>query len=312
MTKTCIAVIAACLVCPPAFAQHDAHGGGALSAEQVGTVDFQTSCAPAVKADMNLAVALLHSFWFPEARQDFEAIAAKDPSCAMAHWGVALTYWGNPFGGLRTPETIATGKAAIEKAQATGTPTRREKGYIDAVAGLFVERRRHHPARARGGLRGDHGPDFEGQPRRHRGPHLLGALRRPDRHPHRQDLRGESARGRDPRAALQEDAGASRGGALHHPRLRRAPARPTRARRGPPLRLDRAGRAARPPHAVAHLHPRRLLEGVDRDQPQSAEAARKAAGPPVPARNCTRSTTRPTPTCSWPTTLRPRACATTR
>jgi len=137
MTKTCIAVIAACLVCPPAFAQHDAHGGGALSAEQVGTVDFQTSCAPAVKADMNRAVALLHSFWFPEARQDFEAIAAKDPSCAMAHWGVALTYWGNPFGGLRTPETIATGKAAIEKAQATGTPTRREKGYIDAVAGLF-------------------------------------------------------------------------------------------------------------------------------------------------------------------------------
>ena len=137
MTKTCIAVIAACLVCPPAFAQHDAHGGGALSAEQVGTVDFQTSCAPAVKADMNRAVALLHSFWFPEARQEFEAIAAKDPGCAMAHWGVALTFWGNPFGGLRTPETIATGKVAIEKAQATGTPTRREKGYIDAVAGLF-------------------------------------------------------------------------------------------------------------------------------------------------------------------------------
>ena len=94
MTKTCIAVIAACLVCPPAFAQHDAHGGGALSAEQVGTVDFQTSCAPAVKADMNRAVALLHSFWFPEARQEFEAIAAKDPSCAMAHWGVALTLLG--------------------------------------------------------------------------------------------------------------------------------------------------------------------------------------------------------------------------
>ena len=137
MTKTCIAAIAACLVCPPAFAQHDAHGGGALSAEQVGTVDFQTSCSPAVKTDMNRAVALLHSFWFPEARQEFQAIAAKDPSCAMAHWGVALTHWGNPFGGLRTPETIATGKAVIEKAQATGTPTRREKGYIDAVAGLF-------------------------------------------------------------------------------------------------------------------------------------------------------------------------------
>ena len=132
-----IAVAVMCLVCPPAFAQHEAHGGGALSAEQVGTVDFQTSCAAAVKTDMNRAVALLHSFWFPEARQEFMAIAAKDPACAMAYWGVALTHWGNPFGGLRTPETIATGKAVIEKAQATGTPTQREKGYIDAVAGLF-------------------------------------------------------------------------------------------------------------------------------------------------------------------------------
>jgi tetratricopeptide (TPR) repeat protein len=140
MTRRCIcigAAIAACLVCPPAFAQHDAHGAGALSAEQVGTVDFQTSCAPAVKTDMNRAVALLHSFWFPEARADFESILKKDPACAMAHWGIALTHWGNPFGGLRTPQTIATGKAAIEKAQTTGTPSRREKGYIDAVAGLF-------------------------------------------------------------------------------------------------------------------------------------------------------------------------------
>ena len=47
MTKTCIVMLAACLVCPPAFAQHETHGTGALSAEQVGTVDFQTSCAPA-------------------------------------------------------------------------------------------------------------------------------------------------------------------------------------------------------------------------------------------------------------------------
>ncbi len=126
-----------CALAAPAFAQHDNHGGGVLSAEQVGTVDFQTSCSPSVKTDMNAAVALLHSFWFPEARQAFEAIAAKDPACAMAYWGVALTHWGNPFGGNRTAQTIATGKTAIEKAQATGTPTRREKGYIDAVAGLF-------------------------------------------------------------------------------------------------------------------------------------------------------------------------------
>jgi tetratricopeptide (TPR) repeat protein len=137
-TSTAIVTLAACLVCPPAFAQHETHGGGALSTEQVGTVDFQTSCSPAVKADMNRAVALLHSFWFPEARQEFEAVAAKDPSCAIAHWGVALTYWGNPFGGLRTAQTIASAKAAIAKGQTTGSPSRREKGYIDAVAALVA------------------------------------------------------------------------------------------------------------------------------------------------------------------------------
>ncbi|MCC6988015.1 MAG: hypothetical protein IT181_03390, partial [Acidobacteria bacterium] len=122
----------------PAFAQHEDHGGGPLSTSQIGLVDFRTSCSPAVKADMNRAVALLHSFWFPESRREFEAIAGKDPQCAIAHWGIALTHWGNPFGGLRTPQTIAAGKAAIATAQATGTPTRREKGYIDAAAGLFA------------------------------------------------------------------------------------------------------------------------------------------------------------------------------
>ena len=60
-----------------------------------------------------------------------------DPNCAMSYWGIALTHWGNPFAGQRSPQTIANGKAAIDKGLATGSPTPREKGYIDAVAILF-------------------------------------------------------------------------------------------------------------------------------------------------------------------------------
>lgn len=134
----------ACCMCfglalaAPAWAQSEQHDHSVKpGAIQAGTVDFATSCSPAVKDDFNLAVAELHSFWFPEARALFQAIAKRDPNCAIAHWGVALTYWGNPFAGQRSAQTIATGKAAIEKAQSTGTPTAREKGYIDAVAGLF-------------------------------------------------------------------------------------------------------------------------------------------------------------------------------
>ena len=121
----------------PAWAQteqHEHHANGPIKA---GTVNFETSCSPAVKDDFNLAVAELHSFWFPEARSIFESVLKKDPNCAVAYWGIGLTYWGNPFAGQRSPQTIALGKAALDKGLATGTPTAREKGFLNAVAGLF-------------------------------------------------------------------------------------------------------------------------------------------------------------------------------
>jgi hypothetical protein len=120
------------------LAQHD-HPAGA--ADQVGSahVSFQTSCAPAVAADVNRAVALLHSFWFAQATAAFTDVAEQDPACAIAHWGVALSQWGNPFAGVRAPQQIALGRAAIQKAQATGMPTARERAYIAAAAALFTD-----------------------------------------------------------------------------------------------------------------------------------------------------------------------------
>jgi hypothetical protein len=117
--------------------QHEVHAGG--SPDQVGSasVNFETSCTPAVAADFNRAVALLHSFWFAEATAAFNGVLATDPSCAMAHWGIALSQWGNPFAGLRAPQQIEGGRAAIEKAQTTGSPTPRERAYIAAAAELF-------------------------------------------------------------------------------------------------------------------------------------------------------------------------------
>ena len=133
-------LVTACCLClglvQPAFAQHEHHEGG-LKPKDIGTVSFETSCSPATKAQFNEAVALLHSFWFGESRALFESVLKTDPNCAMSHWGIALTHWGNPFAGQRAPQTIANGKAAIDKGLATGSPTPREKGYLDAVAILF-------------------------------------------------------------------------------------------------------------------------------------------------------------------------------
>ena len=122
---------------PGAFAQHEDH---AMPPDAIGSasVKFQTSCSTAVKDDFNKGVALLHSFWFPEAIKTFDGIVARDPNCAMAHWGIALSNWGNPFAGLKPGPTIELTKASIDKALATGSPTPRERGYMQAVAQLVA------------------------------------------------------------------------------------------------------------------------------------------------------------------------------
>ncbi len=134
-----IAALCLCIVLAPvaAWAQGEQHQHAGMAPKDIGTVNFETSCAPATKAKFNEAVALLHSFWFAESRAIFESVLKDDPNCAMSYWGIALTHWGNPFAGQRTPQTIAVGKAAIDKGLSTGSPTTREKGYLDAVAILF-------------------------------------------------------------------------------------------------------------------------------------------------------------------------------
>jgi len=137
--KRALIVAVACLwMAVPAAAQHEHHPAG--SPDEVGSdhVRFETSCAAATAAEFNRGVALLHSFWFPQAAAAFEGVLKADPACAMAHWGIALSHWGNPFGGLKTPPQVQRGRTAIDAAQATGTPTPRERAYITAAAALFA------------------------------------------------------------------------------------------------------------------------------------------------------------------------------
>src|SRR5215211_6699461 len=81
--------------------------------QQLGTVAFENSCAPALAADFNRAVALLHSFWFNASASAFTAIGEKDPSCGIAWWGVAMSRWGNPFAPARPVAALELGRTAI-------------------------------------------------------------------------------------------------------------------------------------------------------------------------------------------------------
>ncbi len=106
---------------------------------------FRHPATQAVAQDFDRGVALLHSFWFSAAIEAFNGVLKNDPSCAMAHWGIAMSWWGNPFGGFRSPQALQAGLAAIEKGKAAGAKTERERGYIAAVE-VALQGRSHDPA----------------------------------------------------------------------------------------------------------------------------------------------------------------------
>ncbi len=110
-----------------------------LSAEEIGSVHFPTSCLKTTEPDFNRAVALLHSFQYEQARQAFNEVSAMDPSCAMAQWGVAMSH----YHGLWENGNTAAGRLALKKAQeitaANPKTSAREKAYIDALAAYYAE-----------------------------------------------------------------------------------------------------------------------------------------------------------------------------
>jgi tetratricopeptide (TPR) repeat protein len=110
-----------------------AHGAQAYPGESLGEVTFAVSCSPAVRASFSRGVALLHDFWYEEARPQFERILRDDPNCAMAHWGVAMSVfhqiWDRP-----DDQTLALGRQQLQAAMSRPAKTARERGYIAALA----------------------------------------------------------------------------------------------------------------------------------------------------------------------------------
>ena len=105
---------------------------------QLGKVAFETSCTPAAKAQFNRAMLYQHSFWYRASQRAFEETLKTDPTCTMAHWGVALSLLWNPH--VPPPaKNLTEGAAAIEKAKATPAKTPRERAYIDALAEMFKD-----------------------------------------------------------------------------------------------------------------------------------------------------------------------------
>jgi len=107
--------------------------------ERVGKVSFPVSCSAPAQQQFDRAAAMLHSFWFQAATQAFAGVAQTDPSCAMAHWGTAMTLLGNPLAAPPAPKALAEGWAAVERATTIGAKTPREGDYITAIGAFYKD-----------------------------------------------------------------------------------------------------------------------------------------------------------------------------
>jgi hypothetical protein len=133
---TLLPMVVALLASALGFAQAHDH----TSPENLGSVNFSTSCSSVAQPQFNRAVALMHSFQFARAIEAFNAILVSDPSCSIAYWGIALSSWGNPFAAdLKPQEQLEQGLKAVEQARTARPKTERERAYVEAVAHLFTD-----------------------------------------------------------------------------------------------------------------------------------------------------------------------------
>jgi tetratricopeptide (TPR) repeat protein len=112
--------------------QHD-HGGP----EKLGKISFPVSCAPAVQKDFERSVALLHSFAYTAAESAFRKVAKEDARCAMAHWGIAMTYFHQLWDPPVSAAALPLGEQEMQMARAIGAGTERERKFIDALTLVY-------------------------------------------------------------------------------------------------------------------------------------------------------------------------------
>ena len=137
MTARCFArcVILLALLGTPLLAAQQQPAG----AEKLGNVHFPVSCSADAQRQFDRALAMLHSFWYPQGLEAFTSITTAEPDCAMAYWGIAMSARANPL--VSSPDTAALdrGRQAVDKAKAAGARTSREGDYITAMDAYYQD-----------------------------------------------------------------------------------------------------------------------------------------------------------------------------
>jgi len=126
--------VSACLTAAAFAAPPQQSQGGAL-----GKIDFPTSGSRAAQEHFLRGVAALHSFWYEEALEAFQAATKVEPGFALGYWGEAMTH-NHP---LWNEQDADAARKALAKIPAHAKLTPREWAYINAVKALYGEGDKH-------------------------------------------------------------------------------------------------------------------------------------------------------------------------
>lgn len=110
-------------------------------AADLGKVQFANSCSSQVQVEFNSAVAMLHSFQYGLAERTFNHVLKREPQCAIAYWGAAMTLyhqlWDWPNVGA-----LKNGLGYLEKARVLRKKTAREQAYLNAAEAFYQPEQR--------------------------------------------------------------------------------------------------------------------------------------------------------------------------
>ena len=89
-----------------------------VGAALIAGLPFTISCqADGAQATFDRGVALLHHMTYEVAEREFAKVAKADPTCAMAHWGIAITLVHPVWPGLPSEEIVSRGAAEIARSR---------------------------------------------------------------------------------------------------------------------------------------------------------------------------------------------------
>ena len=109
--------------------------------DSVGSLNFPTSGSAEAQRYFLRGVAILHSFGWKQAIEQFQLAQKAQPDFAMAYWGETLCYNHplNALGDDKNPRAVLARLGATRAARLAKAPTAREKGFLEAVEELWAE-----------------------------------------------------------------------------------------------------------------------------------------------------------------------------